>query len=50
MPDRIISPNQIESDICDNKIATSKYSIISFIPINLLEQFSKLPNLYFLVI
>lgn len=32
-----------------NKIDTSKYNIITFIPKNLIEQFSKLANIYFLL-
>lgn len=31
-----------------NSIKTSKYSILSFLPKNLMEQFSQLANLYFL--
>jgi phospholipid-transporting ATPase len=34
----------------DNKIKTSKYSLLTFLPKNLLEQFSKLANVYFLLI
>jgi phospholipid-transporting ATPase len=33
-----------------NKIRTSKYTIWSFLPKNLYEQFSKLANVYFLFI
>ena len=33
-----------------NIICTSKYNCASFIPKNLIEQFSKLPNVYFLLI
>ncbi|EGR33523.1 phospholipid-translocating p-type flippase family protein, putative [Ichthyophthirius multifiliis] len=32
-----------------NQIRTSRYTIISFLPLNLFEQFSKLANIYFLV-
>lgn len=34
----------------DNAVKTSKYSILTFLPKNLLEQFSKLANVYFLLI
>lgn len=33
-----------------NMITTSKYSVINFIPKNLMNQFKKLPNCYFLLI
>ncbi len=34
----------------NNAICTSKYTVISFLPKNLFEQFSKLANVYFLFI
>lgn len=34
----------------DNKIRTSKYTFLTFLPKNLFEQFSKLANVYFLLI
>jgi phospholipid-transporting ATPase len=34
----------------DNSIHTSKYTLVNFLPKQLFEQFSKLANLYFLVI
>lgn len=33
-----------------NKIRTTKYTLLSFIPKNLLEQFHRVANLYFIVI
>lgn len=33
-----------------NKITTAKYTTINFIPKNLLNQFKKAPNVYFLLI
>lgn len=33
-----------------NKISTAKYSVINFLPKNLLNQFKKAPNVYFLLI
>ncbi|XP_041417491.1 phospholipid-transporting ATPase IK isoform X2 [Xenopus laevis] len=34
----------------DNSITTSKYNILTFIPLNLFEQFHRMANLYFLFI
>jgi hypothetical protein len=34
----------------NNYIKTSKYNLISFVPINLFEQFQRLANFYFLVL
>ena len=31
-----------------NKITTSKYTVINFLPKNIIMQFSKLANIYFL--
>ena len=49
MPDREILTHSADIDIGLNKISTSKYNFITFLPKNLFEQFSKLANLYFLV-
>lgn len=35
---------------CNNYIRTAKYNVFSFLPLNLLTQFSKASNLYFLLI
>lgn len=35
---------------CDNAVSTSKYTLLSFIPKSLFEQFRRLANVYFLVI
>ena len=35
---------------CNNYIRTAKYNLFSFLPLNLLTQFSKAQNLYFLLI
>ena len=42
----IIHPNPFLT----NKICTSKYTLLTFIPKNMLYQFKKLANLYFLAI
>ena len=39
-----------DTDIPDNQIKTAKYTYLSFIPMNLMVQFSKLANAYFLII
>jgi hypothetical protein len=31
-----------------NQIVTSKYTVVNFLPKNLVDQFSKLANIYFL--
>ena len=33
----------------DNRISTSKYNVITFLPKNLMYQFSKMANAYFLM-
>ncbi|XP_018419228.1 PREDICTED: phospholipid-transporting ATPase IK [Nanorana parkeri] len=37
-------------EVPDNSIKTSKYNILTFIPLNLFEQFHRVANLYFLFI
>ena len=49
MPDRKIYPLKQDHDLPNNFIQTSKYTFLTFIPKNLMEQFSKLANVYFLV-
>ena len=34
----------------DNHVKTSKYNLITFIPLNLLEQFTRVANTYFLIL
>ncbi|KAM8860791.1 phospholipid-transporting ATPase ID [Synchiropus picturatus] len=46
MPALYISIN----DKKDNGIKTSKYTIITFLPINLFEQFQRVANVYFMVL
>ena len=42
--------SELTQRYCDNKINTAKYSIITFLPRNLFEQFHRLANVYFLFI
>lgn len=39
-----------ERQFCSNRISTSKYTILTFLPLNLFEQFSKMSNFYFLML
>ena len=50
MPDREIITNLPDRVLQKNDIHTSKYNLITFLPKNLIEQFSKLANVYFLII
>ena len=49
-PDRKMVSMYIDEALPNNSISTTKYTLLSFIPKNLMEQFSKLANVYFLVI
>ena len=48
-PDRTVYTNHPDMELCDNKISTSKYTFLTFLPLNMWEQFTKLANFYFLV-
>mmetsp|Transcript_23186 Transcript_23186/g.55065 ORF Transcript_23186/g.55065 Transcript_23186/m.55065 type:complete len:1122 (+) Transcript_23186:81-3446(+) len=39
---------QEDKTICDNRVVTSHYTMLTFVPQNLMEQFKKPANLYFL--
>jgi phospholipid-translocating ATPase len=41
--------NEIPYDYKSNRIKTSKYNLLTFIPKNLFEQFRRITNLYFLI-
>lgn len=49
MADRFIVSNLVDDMVPNNKICTSKYTAITFLPKNLFEQFSKVANIYFVV-
>ncbi len=36
--------------VCNNRIKTSKYTVLTFLPLNLVEQFRRAANVYFLII
>jgi len=40
----------IRKEAKSNVVLTSKYSLLSFLPLNLYEQFKKVANIYFLLI
>ncbi|PCH36737.1 calcium transporting ATPase [Wolfiporia cocos MD-104 SS10] len=48
--DRVIALNNppLNTEYCSNYISTSKYSLVTFVPKFLFEQFSKYANLFFL--
>ncbi|EJD73724.1 transbilayer amphipath transporter protein 2 [Loa loa] len=54
IPERILRANDREFNeqfkYADNYIRTSKYNLITFVPLNLLEQFQRLANFYFLIL
>jgi hypothetical protein len=48
--ERVATVNTKNVEFGDNRISTSKYSLISFVPRSLFEQFRRVANIYFLVI
>ena len=50
MSDREILTNNPDNNLSNNGISTSKYTCMTFLPKNLLEQFTKMANVYFLVL
>lgn len=49
-PERSIINSRADYDLSDNAIHTNKYTVLTFLPKNLFEQFSRLSNIYFLFI
>jgi len=47
---RKILSGKLDTKLPNNSISTSKYNFVTFLPKNLIEQFSKIANVYFLVI
>lgn len=45
-----INDSSFQDSFCDNRISNRKYTILNFLPKNLLEQFSRFMNQYFLLI
>ncbi|CAD8161156.1 unnamed protein product [Paramecium pentaurelia] len=50
LPKRVIHPGQADILLPNNKVITSKYTIFTFLPLNMVEQFSKMANIYFLIV
>ncbi|EZA53782.1 hypothetical protein DMN91_011800 [Ooceraea biroi] len=55
VPNHLVSPKTPKSqhpngDRVDNRVRTTKYTTLSFLPRNLLEQFHRVANLYFIFI
>jgi len=46
---RVLIMGKSENDLADNAVYTSKYTLFSFLPIALREQFRRVANVYFLV-
>lgn len=40
----------IQGDVATNEVSTAKYTALTFLPVNLFEQFLRAANLYFLII
>lgn len=39
----------LKGDVITNEISTAKYTLLTFLPVNLFEQFTRVANLYFLL-
>ena len=50
LPDRKVYAGIADPMAPDNSVSTSKYNMATFLPLNLFLQFSKVANLYFLMI
>lgn len=39
----------LKGDVATNEISTAKYTLLTFLPVNLFEQFLRVANMYFLL-
>ena len=46
----LLQADRNEGVFCGNHIRTSKYSLLTFLPLNLLNQYKKAANIYFTII
>jgi phospholipid-transporting ATPase len=46
----VFNRKQKDRQFVTNKISTAKYNCVTFLPLNLFEQFTKMANFYFLVL
>ncbi len=49
-PRRAYINEPLKNNYVDNSVITSKYTLFTFIPMTLFEQFRRIANLYFLII
>ncbi|XP_075972141.1 phospholipid-transporting ATPase VD [Anticarsia gemmatalis] len=50
VPDKTPLKDHPNGHRCDNKVRTTKYTLLSFLPKNLFEQFHRIANVYFIFI
>ncbi len=43
-----LNPSRVQTRFSDNKVNTAKYTFVTFVPLNLFEQFRRGANFYFL--
>ena len=43
-----VDAEKVNTEFCDNTTHTSKYTVLTFFPLNLFEQFRRAANIYFL--
>ncbi|KAL7561845.1 hypothetical protein ACA910_009683 [Epithemia clementina (nom. ined.)] len=49
-PDRILMPGKPDYDRVDNKVVSARYTLLSFVPLAVVQQFRRFANLYFLIV